>query len=714
MRPLLSTTWYRVRGLSPRLRGHVRIHRHTYRGSVWYVFEDRVAGRHHRFNAAIYRVIHLMDGRRDMDAIWALLVADLNDDTPTQDDIVRLLGQLHGADLLLADITPDVAELFERRNKQQRRRWMGRVGNPIALRIPLVDPDRFLGRLARWSRTLSARGAVLLWLAIVLPALFMLPAQWQALTGNFNERLIAGDNLLLLAVLFPLVKVLHEVGHGLVCKRLGGEVHEMGVMLLAFYPVPYVDVSGAAAFVGKWQRALVGAAGMLAELVIAAFAFYAWLLLEPGLARALAYNVAVLASVTTLFFNANPLLRYDGYYILADLIEIPNLGQRANKYWQFLAERFAFAVRRAQPPAATAGEKRWFIGYAPISYVYRLFVSFGIAMFVAQQFFFIGVLLAAWTLVQSVLWPVAKGLHALATAPQFADRGGRVRAVLACTVAAVALLLFALPMPYHTTSEGVLWLHERAILRAQAPGFVHTLLAEADTVVQAGQAVVDGVDPALDARLRSQAAKVEELTAQYDAAWGQSQARAQQFEQEIAREAAALARLEDEAAQLTLRSGAAGRLLIDKPQDLPGRWLKKGEIVGYLHTDDAALVRVVVPQSDVDAVRSSTRAVELMLPQALSTRWQATLTRAVPSATRQLPSAALGGLGGGPAAVDPRDDKGLTTLESVFEFEIALPREMPNNFLGSRVHVRFEHAPEPLGWRWARGLRRAFLSLLQV
>jgi putative peptide zinc metalloprotease protein len=713
-KPLLSNNWYRLRKLKPRLRGHVQIHRHEYRGEAWYVIEDRVGAKHQRFNFASWRVIHLMDGRRDMDALWDAVSADLNDDTPTQDDIIRLLGQLHGADLAQMDITPDVAELFERRGKQQRRKWMGRIANPVALKVPLFDPDALLDRLAKaWRPWLGAR-AVVLWLLLVVPALLLLPAHWRELSGNLNERLLAADNLLMLALLFPLTKIVHELAHGLACKRWGGEVHETGVMLLALYPVPYVDVSSASAFVGKWQRALVGAAGMLAELALAAVAFYAWLLLEPGVARAVAYNVAVLCSLTTLFFNANPLLRYDGYYILADLIEIPNLGTRANKYWQYLAERFVFGVRNAQAPLATPGERRWFTGYAPLSYVYRLFVSIAIALIVAQQFFVIGVLIGLWTVLQSVAWPIFKGLRTLFTGAQFADRVARVRGVLIGGLGLLALLLFVLPLPHHTHAEGVLWLPERSILRAQSPGFAHQLLAEPGELLRNGQPVLASVEPGLAARIDAQRARVEEVGVQHWAAWSRSPALAQQTEQELAREQAVLQRLETEAEGLTLRSGVAGALLLDKPEDLPGRWLKKGEVVGYVRSGDAPLVRLVVPQSEVDAVRLDTRAVQVRIAQGLAGPWPAQLTRGVPAAVRELPSAALGAKGGGAALSDPRDDTGRATLESVFEFELSLPPEVPHEYLGSRVYVRFEHGAEPVGHRIWRATRRAFLSQFHV
>ena len=713
-RSLLSTEWYRLRLLKPRLRGHAQIHRHAYRGQVWYVIEDRIGGKHHRFNFAAYRVISLMDGQRDMNALWDALIADLTDDTPTQDDVIRLLGQLHAADLVLADITPDTAELFDRRGSQQRRKWMGRVGNPIALRFPLFDPDRLLKRMLTWFAPLWSWQGAILWLAVVIPALVIMPSHWSELSGHATERLLATDNLLLLALLFPLVKAVHELGHGLACRMRGCEVHEIGLMLLVFYPVPYVDVSNASALVSKWQRALIGAAGMLAELFVAAIAFYLWLTLEPGLARAMAYDVAVLASVTTLFFNANPLLRYDGYYILADLIECPNLAVRGSRYWQYLAERFIFGVRNPERPDATPGERRWFIGYAPLSYAYRLFVIISIAILVAQQFFFVGVLIAFWAVLASVFWPIIKGLRALWSAPRFADRGPRIRVVLASLVTVAALALFVLPLPYHTSGEGVLWLPERAILRAETGGFVREVLLPSGAALQVGQAVVQSVEPGLTARIDVQAAKVEEYRTQVDAAWGISQARAQQLEQDLNRELASLVRLREEADRLTLRSPLAGTLLIDKPADLPGRFLRKGEVVGYVRTADPPLVRVVMPQSDVDAVRLATQRVEVKLPQSISETWSAQLTRSVPAAAHQLPSAVLGSKGGGPTVVDPRDEKGLTTLESVFEFELELPVEVPHNWLGSRVHVRFEHTAEPVGQRALRAFRRAFLSYFRI
>ncbi|WP_457423289.1 site-2 protease family protein [Roseateles sp. P5_E7] len=710
---LFSANWYRVATLKPRLRGHVRIHRHVYRGEIWYVVEDRVSGKYHRFNPSSYRVIGLLDGERSLQQVWERLSAAMDEHTPSQDELVQLFGQLYAADLIQCDVTPDVAELFERGGKQRRSKLMQRFANPVSLRFPLVDPDAWLGRVIAKAGPLKGWVGIALWLAVVLPAVLLAPSHWRELTGNINERLLAVDNLVLLAILFPLLKAAHEIGHGLAAKRFGGEVHEMGVMLLVFFPVPYVDASSSSAFESRWPRMLVGAAGMLTELFIAAIAFFLWLALEPGFARSLAFNVIVLASMTTLMFNANPLLRYDGYYIFADAIESPNLGQRSTDYWGWLLRYHLFGQHQAEPPPSTPGERRWFLVYAPLALAYRLFVMFSIAVFIASRYFFIGVLIAAWGLFASVILPWARGLKRLAGDPALEPQSGRVRRVLWASGAAVVLLLFVVPMPHHSVATGVVWPSDNAVLRARGGGFFSKLLVRPGTVVLEGQPVAELVDPMLDARIGEQRGRLELAQAKHDAAFGiigMAPARAALLAEEVKREQAALAVLEDEAAKLVVRSEVAGVLLLTRPDDLPGRFFKRGEVLGHVDTAGPARVRLVLPQWQSAAVRGF----EVRLPQQPGQSYEAVLKRSVPAAARDLPSPALGTAAGGEIPLDPHDPKGLQALQTLFEHELQLGQDMPYRQIGARVLVRLEHESEPVAVRVWDGLRRLFLSHFQL
>ncbi len=711
---LLSGHWFRLAALRPSLRGHARIHRHVYRGKLWYVIHDRISGNHHRFNAPAYEVIRQLDGRHTMQEIWDQLVGRFHDDSPTQSEIVQVLGQLNAADLLLIDATPDVAELIDRRGLQRKRKLMGRFLNPMSLRFPLWDPDRFLTIAGTWIRPMPPLLLMALWLACVVPALLMAPAQWPELTRNFTEQLLSAGNLWVMAIAFPVLKLAHELAHGFAIKRGGGEVHEMGVMFLMFYPIPYVDASSAHAFPSKARRVWVGAAGMAAELAIAAIAFYVWMLVEPGLLRSVAYNVVVLGSITTVLFNANPLLRYDGYYILSDLVEIPNLGQRATQYWQYLATRYLFGIRSTQAAWASPAERRWFFWYAPVAFVYRMLVTIGIAWFIAQRYFVFGLLLAVWSVATSLLLPICKALKSLFTDARFIARAGRVWLTLGSAVVVVAALLFIVPMPYHTRAEGVVWLPEKALLRAGADGFVGRVQARSGDRITAGQAVVETSNPQLAAQIAEQEAKLDETQVRLDAAWGSKPAEAGRLAEAVARETATLNRAQDEQAQLVARPQADGRLLIDRAQDLPGRFLRKGDLIGYVVGPHAPIVRLVVTQADVDRVRSDLRHVEVRIVGDMAHPLQATLTRAVPKAARELPSPALGLGGGGRNVVDPRDEKQMTAMDMLFEFELVLPADASAEHLGQRAYVSFEHAPEAVGWRWLRAARRQLLSKMEV
>ncbi|HVA40086.1 MAG TPA: HlyD family efflux transporter periplasmic adaptor subunit [Candidatus Binataceae bacterium] len=706
---LVNSHWYRVAGVVPRLRRQLRVHAHRYRGRLWYVVEDHLNGRYHRFDRRAWRIIQLLDGTLTLAQLWHRLASEAGADTPSQEDILVLLGQLHSLDLLASESLPDLAEAARRERSQSRQRRWQRYMNPLALRFRLFDPDRFLVRAVRVLKPVLNRRGVLLWLIWVLPAIVLAVSHWAELTSNFGERVLALDNLALLWLIFPLVKSLHEIGHGIACRLRGGVVHDMGVMLLIFLPVPYVDASSAWAFANKRDRMLVGAAGMLVELAIAATAFYLWLWLQPGTAKAIAYDAAVLASVTTVFFNGNPLLRYDGYYIVSDALEIPNLAQRAIRYWGYLAERCLLRRRELQSPVMARGETFWFAIYAPLSFAYRMIVLFSIAMFISHKYFAIGAFIALWGLVAGLGLPLYRGFVWLRRILFDAQSGARGWRIALAAVGALAVLLFVVPLPYHTQVEGVLWLPDSGVLRAGQTGSVSRVVAHVGELVRPGTDIVQLRNSTLSANVVEQSAKVAAARVRYDAVRLEDPSRGQELASDLDLQEAELHALQERAGRLDVRSAASGRLWLNDSENLPGQYVKQGQVLGYVIPAAAPRVRVIVDQADADFIRSHTRRIEVKLPFAPGPIWAARVVRAVPAASTELPSAALGRQGGGAVATDPRDESGRKALVSHFEFELALPDRFPYRFIGSRASVRFVHPAEPLIDRMSRGVRRLFL-----
>ena len=384
---LFSTYWYRVAQLRPSLRESAQVHRHIYREQPWYVIRNALTGRNHRFNASAYTLIGQMNGQRTVQQIWEDAEKIATDQVPTQDEVIRLLGQLHEADLIQSDILPSTVELFKQLQGQQNRNWKKKIANPFSLKFPLWDPERFLERWEPRVSPLLTRRFFVLWLMIVLSALVMTVVHWTELTGRLADQLFSPSNLLLLWLVYPVVKVFHEFGHAFAVKKWGGEVHEMGIILLALTPLPYVEASSSAAFPDKRQRIAVAAMGMVVELLLASLALFVWLNVEPGVISALAYNVMLIGGVSTVLFNGNPLLRYDGYYILADLVEIPNLGQRSTRYLGYLLQKYVLGFAAVSSPVTAPGEKGWFAIYGPISFVYRILIMVALILLVSSHFF---------------------------------------------------------------------------------------------------------------------------------------------------------------------------------------------------------------------------------------------------------------------------------------------------------------------------------------
>lgn len=678
------------------------------------MLQDFASERSHRFSPAAHHFIGLMDGERTVQELWDAASAQLGDGAPTQEEVIRLLGQLHAADALLCDVPPDSLEVFRRHQRHAQMEWKRKFWTPLAMRFPLFDPDRLLVRTLHWVQPLFSWFGALLWLAVVVTGGVLAASHWTDLTENITERVLAPQNLFLLWLVYPVVKAVHELGHAYAIRRWGGEVHEIGIMLLVLSPVPYVDASAAWGFRDKRKRMVVGAIGIAVELFIGSLALFAWLSVEPGIVRTIAFNVMLITGVSTLLFNGNPLLRFDGYYVLSDAIEIPNLGARSNQYLGYLFQRYVLGVSDADSPAHSTGERVWMATYGITSFLYRIFISFVIIVFIAGQFFFIGVLLAIWAMTTQLIIPAGKGLAFLLNNPGLRRNRGRAVSVSLGLLAFTGILLFVLPAPSWTRTEGVIWVPEEAQVRAGTDGFIVDILAPVESEVRAGQPLLRAEEPFLATRVAVLEAQFAELSAKYDALMPVDRVQAAMVREQMTAAEANLRRSREREAELEFRSPASGRFILPNSVDLHGRFVNKGQLVGYVLQPRELTARVVLLQDDIAKVREETRGVEVMLAGWGASPIPARIRREVPGASTNLPTAALGTAGGGSIPVDPRDKDGVKTLGQVFQLELVFPADMRSEYLGARVYVRFNHGFEPIGFQVYRAFRRLLLRQFNV
>lgn len=704
--------WQMTASRRPRLPAHVRSHPHRYRGQRWFVLEDRLGGRHHRVRGEAMRVIGLMDGERTVAEVLANAQRDGED--VSRPELLALLDDLQRNGLLAWDSPADTEATARLPTRARKSGWLAHLRSPFAIRVRLFNPDELLDGLAPVLGWLFTPLGLTLWLLTVSAGALVAWEHWQSVSGYWDGRGLRGEHLLVLWSTFSALKAVHELAHGLALKRLGGEVREAGVVLLMLMPMPYVDASAASTLASKRQRIVVGAAGVMAELMLAAAAAVVWVLVEPGLIRDLAWATMLLGAVSSVLFNGNPLLRFDGYHVLADAIEIPNLAGRASRYYGYLVKRRLFGLPDAVSPVAAAGERGWFLLYAPASLVYRVFMVLSVSLLAAERWPLVGMVLGGLALGSQLLLPMLRWLRWLLFCAALV--GQRARAVgMSVGLCGTLLVLFlVLPAPLSSYAEGVVWLPDQAMVRAPAAGFVTRVAIPDGAPVRAGATLFTSEEPEARARVRVLEWQSRALEAERGTLIGVEPAGAALLAERLARNEIELEQARTAASRLVVVSPLSGTMVVPGGADLPGRYVPQGALLAYVTPTTSPTLKVVVDETQVDLVRWHTARIEVRLADRPWQELLATHDGQPPVSGRRLPSAALGTRGGGDIAVDPGDPQGLQTLDTVFTLELSLPGASAGVRPGTRVLVRLEHPPEPLAWRCYRALRRLLLERLAV
>jgi len=638
----------------PRVRPDLRFRFQKNGGDPVYLIEDGLYRQFLHIGVPEFHFLRQLDGVTTVAAAVAASARRFGSRAIGENEAIDLLHWAGERHLLQSPETEHDAE-----SGGTAERGTFRIMQVLFWRMPLGNPDRFmaiLNRLFGWSFSLPVR---LIWLAVVVWALFLAVENAGQLAGASATAILPG-NWWRLILVYAVLKVIHECWHGIAVKRYGGRVPEWGIQLLAFItPLTFVDASDSWTFPGRKRRMMVTAAGMYVEFFLAACALIFWEQADPGIARAVAFDVVFMASVTTLLFNLNPLMRFDGYYMLSDLTGVHNLGPKGQSYVKWLAKRFLLGVRNAQIPAGYRQAPRLIAIYGIAAAAWRVVIWTTILLLVATLFQGAGAVL-------TLLILVGVGLRGAGAFIRYLYEGSgaerpRLRVALPRLAAAIALLatmLIVVRVQPSSRLPAVVEYEDSPVLRAECPGTVVEWIDEPGVWVEAGQIVV---------RLENRE-RVTEL-ARLEIERERSRVRSREYldEGSIAAHQAeerAIAGLDE---RITLESKILETLSIRAPEGgifvsrqfstLPGRYLMPGDEVGRIVVPDRMRVLISVPQRVRDSIAKRTGdEVELRLRGRAGFPVGARIERVEAGADSEPPHAALAATKGGPLAVRPVAD----------------------------------------------------------
>ncbi len=728
------------RPLSLHMRRDLDVQRQVYQGRDYWVIRDPLSLKYYRFEEEEYSLLKLLDSEASPDQIKRTFDHDFAPQKISLPELYQFIGMLYRNSLLVSESPDQGLELKKRAVKNRRKEFRQSLTNILAIRCKGFDPDRLLGFLNGCFGWFFSWPAFLVVVLLGLAAGGLLLSQFetfQAKLPNFQE-FFAAKNWIWLALVLAITKVLHEFGHGLACKRFGGQCHEMGFMLLVLTPCLYVNVSDSWLLPSKWKRAFIAAAGMYVELVLASIAVFVWWFSHPGLVNQLALNVIFVCSVSTLLFNANPLLRYDGYYILSDLLEIPNLRSKATSILQRSCGHWMLGIE-ARPDSFLPVRHQWlFALFSVAAAAYRWVVTFSIFWFIYRVlepygFKIVGQLIAFSALYGLLVLPLIQ-LFKFLSVP---GRLGTVKPARV-TISAIVLLsmmagILIVPIPHHVHCSFYVQPASAANLYVDVPGKLETIFTLPNTAVKAGQPILVLNSKKLEVQLASMQtrldlAKVEQENVMKAMSVDHNSAkRVEEVKSSVLAASANLEKRKMDVQRLVIRSPINGYFLgparIEKkksdsgelafwhgsPLDSKnlGSYLEQQTLVGQVVPDLTKMEAVLaIDQADIEFIRRD-QAVELLIFQ-LPSKTHHSITAAIsPSQMKSVPKALSSRHGGDIVAIP--DEEGVDVPQST-KYLVNVPLVNTDKLIvgGGTGVAKIRTGSQTVGQRLWRLLNRTF------
>ncbi len=599
--------------LKVKLRPDLIVQPQFYEGMTHYVIKDPIALKYFRFKVEEYFLLQQFDGKQTLQDVKRAFERKYRPQTITVDDLLRFASQLHEAGIALID-SPDQAQALVRRHKKNKWKKVWQfVANILYIKIPVVDPEKMLTGMYPYFRWIYTSWFIAFSVGMMLAALMLVASQYQTFSARLPDfqSFFNWHSIVYFWCSLAIIKIIHEFGHGLTAKHFGGEVHEMGMLFLVLTPALYCDVTDSWLLPSKWKRIWISAAGIYVECFLASLATFVWWNTEQGLLNSLCLATMFICSVNTIMFNANPLLRYDGYYVMSDFLEVPNLRVKSTQFFAYLFQEYVLGLEVPVQSYMPRSRRTLFVTYAIASYLYRWVVTFSILYFLSQflkpyKLQSISYMIAGGSLVPLLVMPLYQGL-------KFFRQPGRMRKVKKVRAAAFAVVTVALvtgilliPTPLRVQGTLVLTAAKPTEIYVETPGILKKLYVRDGDYVKKG-------DPLASLSSFEKSLEAEQLQEQHDAAaiktlWYKTtpgtraqMMQSQKLENELEQ---ALTKVNDQLGKLDLVAPRDGQVIGVPHKSTVGQFLKTGKPFFEIGDPKKLEAHLILDQTDIDLIRS--------------------------------------------------------------------------------------------------------------
>ncbi|HED52846.1 MAG TPA: HlyD family efflux transporter periplasmic adaptor subunit [Phycisphaerales bacterium] len=692
----------RLRPAHVAMRADLEVHRHVFRDEVSYVFRDPMTLAVHKVGEADYQLCAAITDERSLGEIFDSLVEEGLLEEDDEEDFFQFILGLHGLGFLNLPV-PDDKSLYRRRQAKLKAVRSSRKMAFLFLQVPLFNPDAFLDRTKHFVSWMFTKWALMVWMAVVGSALYMLVKNWDTFftpLGNvFTPERLIGLWLALVSL-----KLIHEFGHAYACKILGGEVPEMGAYFIAGTPCAYVDATASWGFSKRSERLTVVLAGVYVELFIAALAVFVWAIAPTATIQLFAFDIVVVAGIATVIANLNPLMRFDGYYIASDLLEIPNLRSTAQKHAIAVFKHILLGVPMPHSRFSFPMRTTLFI-FGIMTALYKISIVMGISAMLSTKYLYLGIGLAAMYGGKE-FYRVGKNVGNYLIHSDEA-RMHRVRAGVLATLVfgALPLFLVLVPVPRQVMALGVVGMEQEHVCYASQNGFIDSIDVYPGDVVDAEEPMAQLENPSVEMALDEAQRELETSRIRADALMQEDPAAASIERQN---EYAAIRRIERERSvieSLTIRAEEPGVVLQMLPMSSQGQFINQGQQIARVGSGRwvvRGLVRAtsfarVGPKLGDEVTFRSISNPEVTV--------RAKLVRIADAGNREIPHETLTATAGGEIPISPVTGK---ANEPYFQIEAMVIGDPPMTF-GSTGKMRIGTHREPI----ATSIWRSALRLLQ-